>query len=347
MTRWLFARLAKDTGITIVFDHFEGSVLSGRFIFKGLRASRPEHQLNVFDFKAGSVELDISLNSLLKGRTVFERLHIQGLEGFWEQKSYSRNKLIPKKPFTINELSLTGADLSFRYSLRYSPLSKPMQFNLRLDQLQVESIESEWFLSALILRSQVKGAYQGAPFELAREHRDDENPVTVWRWSDVPIEAMASLLGGPFEWFDRGRLDLVIGNRSGKDNGIEMLWSLMLSEFHVSLPSGLPAATRLMMAPIAAHMNAKNDRLDLSFYLALKGTDLRYSTSEDLKEMLAGPITEYFKEAARGFGRKAEDWKRRRLQKSEARKAKKDARKAKEEAEMKNGADNNNEEEGN
>lgn len=294
LARQALGRWTAKAGIRVDFSSAQGSFRTGQFHFTDLTAQRPEHPLSVFDLRAASAEVDISMRDMLRGRIVFENLEIRGLDGAWEQRGRVNKEAgwlarLPggrpgkarPRPFRIDKFKLLDGRLAYQNLAR----SRPLAAELRLEHLQAAPLHSDRLLYNLLFTGGARGSFSGLDFII---DPPADGRQSTWRCDGLPLPVLASLVGGPLEWFERGRADIVVENREnpGTPGGTVTNWNLVLRDFQVEAPAGTSRLARMAAAPVTAYLNDRNERLDLNLDFELRPEELRLAGSSDLAELI-------------------------------------------------------------
>ena len=307
LTGWAFGQAEKKAGVALKFEKAEGSLWTGEFRFRGLTAQRAGHPRSVFDFRVESAEADISMSALIRQKIVFDRLKVSGVTGSFERKAKGEgraagkgNPMKPRRPFVVNDFSLD--DVSVKYADQ--TLARPLQTELKLDHLRAASISSRTFIADLLYRSNAAGSFEGADFTITSERGTGNSAHNVWRCENLSVQALAALSGGPFEWFESGRVDITSDNQSSPGRGTVMNWRMIFRDIQARVPADASPEVKLWGAPVAAYLNSKSDELDLGFAFEIKPGDLEFASTDDLSGLVSAMVGTNIKEALADLGRK-------------------------------------------
>ncbi len=282
------------TEIAVEFDRASGNLWTGSVRLEGVTVRRPAHPTCRFDLRADRLEIDLSYWSLYSPQgwfdaTVFETVNIEKMHGTWEQFGPTRQPTPlaeaepPKKNgktarkrkhFRIDRLEMTDIRLDFTDHARPDD---PLHVELVIERLDSKPLRSYLALFDVLFRSNLHGTVGGVFYRF--EKRDGE---TRWVCDDLPVAILASYFGKPFDWFEKGAVDILVENRW--KGGLTMNWSLVFRDFHVAAPPGTDMKTKLTLAPLLFYMNTHDKRLPLEFELNLKKDDNRFDSSPHWRE---------------------------------------------------------------
>ncbi len=284
LTRWMFSHLEKRAGVTLDFEKVSGSFWTGDFRFTNLTARRADHPGSVFNFRVASAEVDISIRDLLWRNIVFDHLKVSGVDGAFEKRGRSPNRLKPRRAFTLNDFELTGANLAYANAT----LARPFKGQLKLDHLRSTSLASDSFIGGLFFRSNAAGSFNGVAFSIVNRKIPRGGFQTTWVCGDMPVGALASLLGGPFAWFESGRVDLRVDNRSRPGGKVDVVmdWNLVFRDFKAQIPAQASPAAKMGMTPLVTYINGRGERWDLGFRVDIKPDDLKFASTDDLSALI-------------------------------------------------------------
>jgi hypothetical protein len=129
-------------------------------------------------------------------------------------------------------------------------------------------LRSNWALFDILFRSNADGSLLGRPFKIASSG-DDAGRVTAWSVSDLPVEALDAMIGGPFSLITQGRCDVQVTDRwrLGVDDVIEMDWKIILHDVHGEVPAELTGTRRTLAIAVVAMLNASPEQVPLGFTL--------------------------------------------------------------------------------
>jgi len=296
LTRWMLGRLEGRAGVIVDFARVEGSFFSGEFKFTDLRFRRAEHPLSVFDLKVKLTEVDLSMKSLIRRKIVFDRLNISEVSGFFEQTGRAQKGLRARRPFQLHNFSLTDLKLDYRSRV----LSKNIGGTLILDFWRSDILNSDLFIAGLFFSSNLSGSFEGQSFSVSNTYLTVEKKYkSVWSCEDISTEALASVMGWPFTWFESGRVDVAVVNQAANDDSalVEMDWNLVFRDFKAHIPgeSIYRIGADFWAWPAVNYMNSKKDRLDLGFKAKIRPDDLKFATTDDLSQIVIELVVENFK----------------------------------------------------
>lgn len=310
LTGWAFGQAEKRAGISLAYGRVEGSLWTGRFSFRDLAARRLDHPRSVFDFRVDAAEVDISMRDLLRQKVVFDRLKVAGVEGSFEQltkaepaaKGSKKKGLKPRRSFVINNFDLDGVTVHYRDQT----LTRPRTAEFKLDHLRAEAISSRTVAADLLFRSNAAGSFDGVAFSIVNDKRTAASRTT-WTGDNLTVGALAAILGGPFDWFEEGRVDIRVDNQGLAEQGVTMDWNLTFRDFQVQAPAGTSPAVMAWSGPVTTYLNSKSDDLDLGFTFKLSPGELEFASTEDLRELVRQMVGYKLMEELTELGRKAKD----------------------------------------
>lgn len=310
LTGWAFGQAEKRAGISLTYGRVEGSLWTGRFSFRDLEARRSDHPGSVFDFQVDAAEVDISMHDLLLRKVVFDRLQVAGVKGSFEQlakaepaaQSPKKKGLKPRRSFVINNFDLDGVTVHYRDQT----LARPRTADFKLDHLRAEAISSRTVAADLLFRSNAAGSLNGVAFSIVNDKRT-ESSRTAWTCNNLTVSALAALMGGPFDWFKEGRVDILVDNQGLAEQGVTMDWNLTFRDFQVQAPAGSSPAVKVWSGPVTAYLNGKSEDLELGFTFKLSPEELEFASTEDLRELVRKMVGDSLMEELTELGRKVKD----------------------------------------
>lgn len=289
--RLALAYVRWKTEIAVDFDHASGNLWTGHVRLEGVTVRRTDHPTCRFDLEAERIEIDLSYWSLYAPQgwfnaTVFETVEIEKLHGKWDQFDAAKAPALIQEPeepkkggrkrknFRIDRLEMSEVSLDYTDHGREG---EPLQVELVIEHLESKPLRSYLALFDVLFRSNLHGSVDGIAYRF--EKREGE---TLWTCNDLPVAVLAAYFGKPFDWFEKGEVDISVENR-WKD-GITMNWSLVFRDFHVRAPAGTDAKTKMSLAPLLFFMNRHAEHLPLEFDLKLKKDDNRFDSSPQWRE---------------------------------------------------------------
>lgn len=282
--RWMFSLVEKRTGLTVVFDRAEGSLLAGQFRFTNLRAGHDALTHSILDLTIGQAEIDISLIELITRKIGIGSPKSGGDDG----------NIKPERVFVINSLSLDGVKLN--YTLPPFPGSQSGEMNL--DHLRAGPVSSDYFIRDILFRGQVSGSVNGQKFNMVNQDRPDGEFISGWRSDNVPIGSLASLVGGPLSWIESGLVDIAVDNQGRRDGeaAIMMNWRLAFHDLKARTPDEASLTARMRAAAFAAYVNSKGGNFDLSFPVEVGPEGIKFAGADELSALILSKVKAGLKE---------------------------------------------------
>ena len=285
MNRWALNKVENRAGLIINFDSAQGSLWTGTFRFQGLTASRADHPKGVFDFKVDSIAVDISMRDLIRHKIVFEEISVTGVTGSLEQREKTPKTEKPdikkkRRAFMIRQLNL--ADIRLDYHSLASAI--PVKTAFHLEHLQAAPLSSRFLICDLLFGAQAKGSINGLDFVINNQPTEDGRAST-WRCANLSLPLLSSVLGGPFQWFTEGEVNVLVENNY-RQSELEMNWGLVMQNFKMVTPKGTSALMKASLGPVMTYMNSKNEHLDLTLRISLTPDDLSFASTTDLVDLI-------------------------------------------------------------
>lgn len=279
---WQLAGVHKKTGIAVTFDSAGGSLWTGVFELKDVELKRPQDDVSRFDLTAQRFTIDLSTIDLLFLDAVFERVEVGELRGTYERVGLP-DRLESRKPFEIGRLDVGNAAIRFRDHTRGPDV---FEAELQVDTLVAEPLRGDWAVFDVLFRSNTKGRINGQAFSIAVEEIPDGRQ-TRWQGDALPVELMASYLGGPLKWIKSGKADVDATDRwqLGDSAEIEMHWKVVLRDIEAEVPADASRATRAIAGPAVAYLNEKSLRLPLEFDVVIDRDRFHFAASPETAKL--------------------------------------------------------------
>jgi hypothetical protein len=281
LLRWALARQERHSGVHVECEKISASLWSGRYEVSGVRVTRSNHPAGEIDLSARSVTVSLPFWSAWKGTVPIRSLGVDGLRGRYhlgrrvEHESsqpegapgHRPSPDLERKParhFVIDTLEIT--DLAVEVTDH--TLRKPLSLPITIAHMTSSPLHSDWALFDILFRSNAEGSLMGRPFKIASSG-DGAGRVTAWTVSELPVEALDAIIGGPFSLITQGRCDVQVTDRwrLGVDHVIEMDWKLILHDVHCEVPAELTGIRRTLAIAVVAMLNANPRQVPLGFTL--------------------------------------------------------------------------------
>jgi len=282
IVRWQLAGVQKKTGIAVTFDSAGGSLWKGVFELEDVELKRPRHETSQFDLTAQRFTIDLSTIDLVFLEAVFERVEVEGLRGTYDRVGLP-DRLEPRKRFEIGRLDVGDAAVRIRDHTRGPDV---FEAELQVDSLVAEPLRSDWAVFDVLFRSNTRGRINGQAFSIAMEEIPDGRQ-TRWQGDALPVELMASYLGGPLEWIKSAKVDVDATDRwqLGDSTEIEMHWKVVLRDVEAEVPADASRATKAIAGPAVAYLNKKSLRLPLEFDVVIDRNRFHFAASPETAKL--------------------------------------------------------------
>ncbi|MDR1485671.1 MAG: hypothetical protein LBT09_12730 [Planctomycetaceae bacterium] len=275
LVRFSLRQAESRTNIAIKFDKAKGSFWTGNIQLNGVTVSRQNHKISNLEFKGETVEIDLSMSHLLGWSFVFESVKIAGFKGTWEQVG-KRTNLKPRKNFRIDRLSMNDIQLNFTDR---TLAKEPFQTVIKLDTIESMPLRSNLAVFDVLFRSRGRGSINDIPFVV-----DSEKGKHFYRMNDLPIEFFAKFAGGMLDWFDKGKIDLLIEDKLSNGE-VSIHWNVTLHDFHVKVPEGTNIKVKAATLPLVLFLNHESKRLPLDFDLRITEDEFHFKSSTELNDL--------------------------------------------------------------
>jgi hypothetical protein len=140
-----------------------------------------------------------------------------------------------------------------------------------IEKLTANPLRSRWAIFDVLFRTNASGTIAGRPFNLTTTG-DDLGRSTTWTANDLPVALLANYIGGPFTLLSDGTCDVRVTDHwqmSQDQRMIVMDWSLILNHVTAAVPESTSKTMALLAKPVVAFINAKGDRVPLSFTVTI------------------------------------------------------------------------------
>jgi hypothetical protein len=306
LVRWQLARAERKTGVAVAFDAMHGSVWTGKVELRQVTAKRTGSPLSNFDLSAQLVRIDLSVWDLLFLKPVFEQIEVRGVLGTYDRVGTSEH-LQPRRPFRIGRLEVT--DAMFQISDHTRP--KPVQAQVKIDSLKVEPLRSDWAVFDVLFRGNAAGLVNGHEFSVTtREIAHGRQ--TRWHGEGLPVELVASYIGGPLLWIKSGALDVNVTDhwQIGQQTQIDLRWQFVLRDVRAEVPADASRTTKVFATPAVAFLNRNPNRLSLEFEVTVDRERFRFAASPEAAGLTDAVGQAFAEEIGRLAGIEPEDVKR-------------------------------------
>ncbi len=276
LARWLLDKQRERSGIAITAKTIEGNLFTGRFQATGITVRRIDHPAGLIDLTARRLEAQISVWQVFADPLEVQSLTVDGIRGRFERGVPGQTPAKKKKkdaspagerkqkhPFVINSLAITDVEVAYADYTRKRLLALPVV----IQHLTADPLRSQWAVFDVLFRANATGTIAGRPFHITTTG-DDLGRETAWHVDGLPVEILADQIGGPFALLSGGTCDVHVVDRwrmSQDERVIVMDWSMVLNQVKAEVPEGLSTVMALLAKPAVAFINAKGDRVPLSF----------------------------------------------------------------------------------
>lgn len=282
LLRWALARQETRTGVHVELDDIDANLLTGRCEVSGERVKRHNHPAGEINLSVRSAKVSLSLWSAWKRTVPIRSVSINGLRGRYNlgqlmektvgQSAGTKHQLPadlaskPPRRFAIEKLEIS--DLSIEVTDHTA--QKPLNLPITITRLTSSPFRSRWALFDILFRSNADGSLMGRPFNITTGG-DASGRVTAWSVSDLPVEVLTTLIGGPFSLITEGRCDVrVVDKRQLTGDGfIDMDWQFILRDVHCEVPAGLTGVRRALAVAAVPVLNANPKEVPLGFSLRI------------------------------------------------------------------------------
>ena len=292
LARWLLNNQRERSGITIAAENIDGNLFTGRFRATGITVRRLNHPAGLIYLTVQRIETQIDVWDVLGNPLVVESLTVDGVRGRFERGvpgqepvakssseigfsfSYGNKKsdviieLNPeasktKRPFIISALTVSDLEVAYADHTRKRPLVLPVT----IATLTAAPLRSRFAVFDVLFRSNATGSIAGSPLRITTSG-DDLGRDTQWHVQGLPVAVLSDQIGGPFTLLSGGTADVHVVDHwrmSADDRVIVMDWSMILHQVKAEVPDDLSPVMALLAKPAVAFINAKADRMPLSF----------------------------------------------------------------------------------
>jgi hypothetical protein len=289
VARYLLRKQQERTGIAITIESLTGNIFTGRFQADGITVLRRDHPAGLIDLTVRRLDIEIDVWHVLNNPLVIDSVTIAEIRGRFErgvpgQEPVKKPLTIAgvtieqqdgktslaintsrkeKRKFTITKLQVSNLDVTYADHTRKRPLVVPVT----LTSFTSAPLRSSWAVFDVLFRSNATGTIAGRPLRITTSG-DDLGRDTQWHIDGLPVDLLADQIGGPFALLTAGTADVhVIDHWRRGDDGlvIVMDWSVVLHQVQAEVPETSSKMMALLAKPAVAFINAKGDRVPLSF----------------------------------------------------------------------------------
>lgn len=293
LARWLLDKQRDRSGITITAETIDGNLFTGQFQVTGITVQRLDHPAGLIDLTVRRIEASIAVWRVFAKPVIVDAITVDGVHGRYERgipgqapaaKEPKKPLSIagvtiekdgngttftfdqprkPKRAFVISALSITNVEIAYADHTRKRPLILPVT----IARLTANPLRSQWAVLDVLFRANATGTVAGRPFTIATTG-DDLGRDTQWQVDGLPIEVLAQQVGGPFALLSTGTADVHVTDHwrnSDNERIIVMDWKVVLNHVTAEVPETTSKLMALLAKPAVAFINAKGDRVPLSF----------------------------------------------------------------------------------
>jgi hypothetical protein len=277
------------TGIAITAETIQGNLFTGHFQATGITVRRTDHPAGLIDLTVRKLDLTVAVWRVFAKPVVVDAVNVDGIRGRYERgvpgQAPSKNPLSIagvtlendgdktsvilepnrkiKRPFVMSELTVTDLDVAYADHTRKRPLAVPVT----ITRLTANPLRSQWAVLDVLFRANATGTIAGRPLTITTTG-DDLGRDTQWNVDGLPVEILADQIGGPFALLSAGMADVhVTDHWRNSDDGrvIVMDWQVVLNHVSAEVPETTSKLMALLAKPAVAFINAKGERVPLSF----------------------------------------------------------------------------------
>ena len=283
LLRWALAGQERRSGVHVESEKIAASLLRGRYELSGVRATRHDHPAGEIDLSARTVSVSVPFWSAWKRTVPIRSVRIDGLRGSYhlgrsegknasqadDEQGYRSSPDLERKPprkFSIESLEVADVEVEVTDYTRRRPIALP----ITIGRMTSSPLRSNWALFDILFRSNADGTLMGRPFRITTGG-DENGRETKWSISDLPVEALSAMIGGPFSLITEGRCDVRVTDRwqlTG-DGLIEMDWKIVLHDLRCEVPPNLCGTRRALANAVVAMLNANPIEVPLGFTLGI------------------------------------------------------------------------------
>ncbi|MHC4919572.1 MAG: AsmA family protein [Planctomycetota bacterium] len=279
--RWALDRVGRTTGVQVACDSASGSLFGGRVHLDGVSIRKPEGPRTRCDLTVKSVQLQLSIWTLLNDNIQVDSLELKELHG-----SFTRLQGGPIPPrrrsakaFEIQSLAIDDLDVQIT-----DRTGDERTYRLTVASWRSEPLRSRWLPFDILFRTNCAGVLAGSDFEI-RSNVIANGRETLWQASNLPGWYLANELSGPFGQIREGTVDVQVDDRwtLGEVTAIDSRWQLVFHGVRAEVPSDRPLKERLWHTAWVTALNKLGDEIPLEFRLTFDGTKLTTYRSPEAK----------------------------------------------------------------
>jgi len=293
LARWLLDKQHQRSGIAITAGTIDGNMFTGRFHASDITVRRLDHPAGLIDLTVRRLDAEISVWRVFANPIAVQSLSVEGIQGRFERgipgqapvmkkknaNDEQKTKPKPKRHFAINALTITAVEVAYADHTRKRPLILPVT----VTRLTSTPLRSQWAVFDVLFRANASGTVAGRPFTITTTG-DELGRDTQWHVEDLPVAVLADQIGGPFALLTGGTCDVHVVDHwrmSENERVIVMDWSVVLNQVKAEVPEDLSALMALLAKPAVAFINAKRDRVPLSFRVEMDENRFNGATSAE------------------------------------------------------------------
>ena len=293
LVHWLLERQRERTGISITAKTIDGNLFTGQFAASGIVVKRDHHPAGLIDVSVDRVTVSMSAWRVFSSVITVDAITVDGVHGKFERGIAGqapavktkddgvislnddgektsvtvKNEKKKRRGFQVTALSISNVNVIYADHTRKHPLSVPVT----IEKLTANPLRSRWAIFDVLFRSNASGTIAGRPFNLTTTG-DDLGRSTTWTADGLPVALLASQIGGPFTLLSDGTCDVRVTDHWQMSNDQRMIimdWSLILNHVTAAVPESTSKTMALLAKPVVAFINAKGDRVPLSFTVTI------------------------------------------------------------------------------
>jgi hypothetical protein len=293
IAHWLLERQRERTGITVTAKTIDGNLFTGNFTASGIIVKREHHPAGLIDLSVDQMTVSMPVWRVFAAVIAVDAITVDGVHGKFERgiageapaEKQKDDDVIPldddgdktsvavkgekkkRREFQVTALTVSKLDVIYVDHTRKRPLSIPVT----IEKLTANPLRSRWAIFDVLFRANADGTIAGRPFHLATAGNDLQRSTT-WTADDLPVALLANYIGGPFTLLKDGTCDVHVTDRWQMSNDQHMIvidWSLVLNHVAAAVPESTSKTMALLEKPLVAFINAKGDRVPLSFTVTI------------------------------------------------------------------------------
>ena len=321
--RFVADKVEEKSDIRIDYTLSEGNLFTGRFSFSDLKLQRSNAE-NAFTAEAKTIEADLPITRLIFGSREIDSLRIadahieyplparakeehtersSGIEisigiGDKQVKEFNittRPKLLDTPHYKISDLQLE------RISVKVIDQSatEPATYDLEIKDMHTAPLRSHYVIFDALFRTNLNATLNGSELTIVNTEQNAKR-YTQWATSNVPAEALASLVGGPFSLFESGSIDVEVHEEWEVEqiNNLSTEWVLRVRDAKAALPSSTPTALKPLARVFVNNINANPQEWEFGFELELSEGQFHGASSLNALQIWESSIPVILKQIA-------------------------------------------------